>query len=408
MRVAAALAGLMLLGAAAAPAPVDVVSYRVVLQADFEQKLLFGAETIVFVAPPGQTRISFSPSAIEAVTPFLDGNIQEFRSEDGRLVIDFAASPQPVEHSLTVLMKVKPKRGISFSGDFAWSSYFTCDWMLCEQDAPGDKATIDLSFVKLPKGMTAVVSAPGGTASPYLFGFAVGRLRQATIGKGLTVFAPEASTADLSRLFAPTADMVAFFEEKAGAPLPYGRYDQVLVPGQEAQEASSFSLLGEETLAPILTDPTEDWAIAHELSHQWWGNAVTCADWSEFWLNEGFATFMTAAWKEKRWGRAAYDREMAIARKRWDASTAAGFDKPLAWKGEYPSLRVRRGIQYSKGALFLDALRTALGDAAFWKGVRLYTRGHLGGVVTSRDLQRAMEKASGKRLDNLFDRWVYG
>ena len=158
----------------------------------------------------------------------------------------------------------------------------------------------------------------------------------------------------------------------------------------------------------MLSDPTEDWAIAHELSHQWWGNAVTCADWSEFWLNEGFATFMTAAWKEHRWGRAAYDREMAIAKKRWYASAVAGFDKPLAWKGQYPSLKVRRGIQYSKGALFLDALRRELGETAFWKGVRLYTRAHLGGTVTSRDLQRAMEKASGQRLQPLFDRWVYG
>ena len=53
-----------------------------------------------------------------------------------------------------------------------------------------------------------------------------------------------------------------------------------------------MAIIGTEMIEPILTDPTEDWVIAHELAHQWWGNAVTCADWSELWLNEGLTVFM--------------------------------------------------------------------------------------------------------------------
>lgn len=62
-------------------------------------------------------------------------------------------------------------------------------------------------------------------------------------------------------------------------------------------------------MTPVLADPTDDWVIVHELAHQWWGNLISCATWQDFWLNEGITTFMTAAWKEHRFGRAAYDAE---------------------------------------------------------------------------------------------------
>src|SRR3546814_2912312 len=83
-----------------------------------------------------------------------------------------------------------------------------------------------------------------------------------------------------------------------------------------------------------------------------------------------------------------------------------GFDKPLAWNGTYPTLGVRRAIQYSKGALFMAQLRVTLGDAAFWSGLRRYTRDHAGGTVTSIELKRAMEEASGRDLRPLFAEWV--
>ena len=84
-----------------------------------------------------------------------------------------------------------------------------------------------------------------------------------------------------------------------------------------------------------------------------------------------------------------------------------GGDKPLAFAGPYPSLGARRAVQYSKGALFMDHLRTLLGDDAFWRGLRSYTMENAGGVVTSADLQRAMEQASGVDLSGTFNAWVY-
>ena len=88
------------------------------------------------------------------------------------------------------------------------------------------------------------------------------------------------------------------------------------------------------------------------------------------------------------------------------SSTAAGivFDltEPLRAGGSATF------VQYAKGALFLDHLRTQLGDAVFWRGIRTYTRKHAGGTVTSRDFQVAMQHASGRDLQPLFAQWVYG
>ncbi|MFK4980152.1 M1 family aminopeptidase, partial [Klebsiella pneumoniae] len=83
-------------------------------------------------------------------------------------------------------------------------------------------------------------------------------------------------------------------------------------------------------------------AIVHELTHQWWGNLITCETLKDFWLNEGITTFMTAAWKQHRYGRAAYEAELNEARSRFEKARAMGFDKPLAWNGTYPTLGVRR------------------------------------------------------------------
>ena len=125
-------------------------------------------------------------------------------------------------------------------------------------------------------------------------------------------------------------------------------------------------------------------------------------------VKAGIATFMVAAWKEHSAGDAAYSEELDVTRRRVEQVRELGFDKPLAWDGEYPSLRARRAVQYSKGALFLAHLRETIGEESFWNGLRRFTRQHAGKTVTSKDFQNAMERASGRDLSDTFAEWVYG
>ena len=328
---------------------------------------------------------------------------------------------------LDVEYVAKASSGLVFGEDedYVYTAFHTCRWMPC---VGSDLSRASATFVlHLPEGMMSVA---GGQKDPqagdqeagghvwqqtqpyplYTLGFAAGRFTEVVESLGdrqLRLLGVGQSEQDLRTKFRDSALMLTFFEGKAGMEMPHNTYTQVLVPGGVAQEVSSFSMIGARMLDPILENPREDWVIAHEMAHQWWGNWITCKTWNEFWLNEGLTVFMTAAWKQYRWGEDAYQRELRLARKAWKRAQDAGFDKPLRWPGHYPSLSIRRSIQYSKAAVFLATLRDELGERAFWNGLRLYTQRHAGQTVQSEDFQAAMEESAGKSLQNLFDAWVY-
>jgi hypothetical protein len=412
----------------------EVVEYRVSIKTDvLRNRISVWQSMDIGATRDGVSELRFSNNALQlrveqdCVAPYAI-----FRRED-RIVIRLVKPMRRGEKRTIRCLRFEgtPARGLVMRNGLVYTSYFTCDWMLCDQDRPGDKARLGLSVTSLstfgaatgPGRLLALVFGRDRRESmwtlpqpypAYTYGFAAGDLLQSSETIGAVTYdylAEKTAVADstaLNALFKTTPEMLAYFEDKAGVPFPHATYAQVLVKGSDAQEAVGMAIIGTEMIEPILTNPQEDWVIAHELAHQWWGNWITCADWSEFWLNEGVVVFMTAAWKEHKHGRAAYDREMELARKRLQFAKDAGFDKPLAWKGQYPDLRTRRAVQYSKGALFLDALRTEIGDTAFWAGLKLYTQRHAGGTVVSADFQRAMEAASKRDLSAMFKDWVTG
>ena len=319
------------------------------------------------------------------------------------------------------------KRGLKFFPDHVYAAYSTSQWLVCQMH-PGDKSPLTLKL-NVPVGMKVVANGDlvgqheieGGKVQfvwqqtvpmpAYVYGFAVGAFEESTDRRGaltLRYLTRSPIAGEVKRIFKDTPAMFDFYEQRSGVPYPWKTYTQVLASGGVMQEMSRFTVIRESYAKEILANATEDWLIAHELSHQWWGNSVTCADWSDFWLNEGMATFMTAAYKEQRWGRDEYDREMEIARRAYLKIRASGKDRPLAYEKPVPESQAGGYIVYDKGALILNLLRTFLGEKAFWNGIRSYTKAHFGGSVTSRDLQSAMEKASGKPLRAFFDKWIYG
>jgi aminopeptidase N len=244
----------------------------------------------------------------------------------------------------------------------------------------------------------------------YIYGFAAGRFSEASNSSGslqLRYFGEGFSAAELTDVFRETERTLRFFEQRSGVKYADASYSQVLAGDGIGQEMSSFALIPENYGRSALASGDTGGLGAHELAHQWWGNLITCREWSEFWLNEGFATYMVAAYLEERSGREAYLKQIEVSRGRYERVKAAGHDRPLVFPDWNHPTADDRTIVYHKGAYFLHVLRESIGDQPFWTGVRQYTIEHAGASVTSADFQRAMEAASGRDLSSLFAEWVF-
>jgi aminopeptidase N len=206
----------------------------------------------------------------------------------------------------------------------------------------------------LAEGFSRSVWQQDGAIPSYLFGFAAGRFREVidtTATPNLHFLGPEEfSEQQLRQIFQDTRSMLTFYADKAGLPYPGSRYTQVLVGEAQAQEAAGFALLSEAYGRRLLADPQQAWLVAHEVSHQWWGNGVTNRAWTHFWLNEGLASFMNAAWFEHRYGREAYLLHMDGALAKYERVRAAAADKPLHFPAWQSPTAMDRSLVYDKGA----------------------------------------------------------
>jgi aminopeptidase N len=212
------------------------------------------------------------------------------------------------------------------------------------------------------------------------------------------------------RLMGKTPQMVRFFASVTGQPYPYPKYAQVCVPDFIAggMENITATTLTDTVLRDAVEglDGDGDGLIAHELAHQWFGDLVTCKDWSHVWLNEGFASYFDALFAESERGEDAFRLAMHGALEGYLASDH-GYRRPLVEARYLSSENMFDGVSYSKGACVLHALRGVLGNEAWWNGIRHYVSTHKFQVVETDDFRRAMEAASGKKLDWFFNQWAY-
>jgi aminopeptidase N len=389
----------------------DVKDVSLTLTPDLAAHTIDAEETMVLRAEQALTELRLDANALTIESSMLDGSAVTWRREEDKLVLTLPHALQPDERSsLFIRYSGVPARGLVWEEEGFYTSYFSCDWMICALDRPGDAFTFNVDLRGLPAGWRSFAAERARPYPAHVQGFGAGAWNEVRVRDGATEFvyaSHVASEADMRAMFADTPRMARFFERVAGVPFPHAVYTQLVSRESEAQEGAGFAIVGDDVVRPVLTDPHEDWASAHEMAHQYWGNLLTPKDWSHFWLSEGLTTFMTAAWKQERWGEADYQREIVLATQRWQRARDAGWDRALAFAGPYPDLRTRRAIQYSKGMLFFVELRRVLGDEAFWRGIQLYTQAHACGVVESADMQHAMEQAGGRDLAPLFREWVY-
>ena len=226
----------------------------------------------------------------------------------------------------------------------------------------------------------------------------------------LSYLVPKGREDDARRTFARTPEMVAHFSEITGVPYPWNKYAQIVVSdfifgGMENTTATTMYehiLLDERAAIDISSDDL----IAHELAHQWFGDYVTCRAWYEGWLNEGFATFFEHVWRQKRLGRDEYELGLKVDLDAYLGEAHGRYRRAVVTQDYDAPLDLFDRHLYEKGGLVLHAARVELGDALFWKGIRVYLATHARGVVETRDLQRALEEVSGRSLGRFFEQWI--
>jgi aminopeptidase N len=224
-------------------------------------------------------------------------------------------------------------------------------------------------------------------------------------------FVPPARKGDVSRSLGETPRMIELFSERTGVAFPWSRYSQVVVSDFifGGMENTTATTLYEHVLLDERAglDVSSHDLVAHELAHQWFGDFVTCRDWSHGWLNEGFATYFEHIEREARLGRDEYDYGVAGDLEAYLGEANGRYMRPIVCRDYQAPIDLFDRHLYEKGGLVLHMLRRKLGDDAFWDGVRLYLERHAHGIVETNDLMRALEEASGKSLERFFDQWVY-
>ncbi|MEO0206926.1 MAG: M1 family aminopeptidase, partial [candidate division WOR-3 bacterium] len=149
-----------------------------------------------------------------------------------------------------------------------------------------------------------------------------------------------------------------------------------------------------------------EYLVIHELSHQWFGDMITCRTWPDLWLNEGFASYCEGLYGEKRYGMSSYwsviNADMSSAK---SAVGTLYLQDTTSVGNMFAGSRV-----YSKGSSVLHMLRHVLGDSIFFQSMYNYANDPnlKYGTASTQDFQTVCEVTSGRDLDFFFNEWVFG
>ncbi len=301
-------------------------------------------------------------------------------------------------------------------------------------DSPNDRTTTEVvATVKPPLEVVSngklveVTDRPDGRRtwhwsmevphSTYLLSVAIGEFTKVSDrwnGIPVDYYVPKGPKAEeeARRSFGMTPDVLDFYSKATGHPYPYAKYSQAVVIDYMwgGMENISATTQTSRTLhdARAALDVTSEGLVAHEAAHQWFGDLVTCQDWSNAWLNEGFADYFTALYAGHAHGQDELDAQLDDYRRGYLREDANRYRRPIVTSRYLDSYAMFDGHTYAKGALVLHMARFLLGDEGWWKGVRTYLDRYAGHTVVTHDLQEALEDATGASLGPLFDQYVYG
>jgi len=206
-------------------------------------------------------------------------------------------------------------------------------------------------------------------------------------------------------------EMVKFFSEKTGLKYPYAKYAQTMARdfggGMENITATTQTdLMIHDARAEL--DQTSDGLQAHELAHQWFGDYLTCRNWSDIWLNESFATYFQGMWDEYKLG--SDDFLYSDVKANQDAYFSAwrqGNRRPIVTRYYTEPDAVFDTYAYPRGGAVLHMLRKTLGDDSWWRAINYYLRKYAHQPVETEQFRIAIEESTGRAMDWFFDEWLY-
>jgi aminopeptidase N len=433
-----------LLGSKARYAPdrdFDTVHVRIELDCDLKRRSASGSVRTTLRALAHSAKTVRLRAAGMKILDVREGDKKlVFKHKEERLTIKLSESlSQGEETAVTVRYRINaPKCGLHFapaegSGPATqmWSQGQPEDahyWFPCH-DAPHEKATTEV-IATVPKGFVAASNGElyerrergskeifhwrmDQPHSLYLVCLSVGRfsvIEDRWEDVPVVYYAEKGREEDAKRGFSKTVAAMDILSRKLGVRYPYPRYAQVA--------ASEFPGGMENTTCTTQTDAclvTEEAAldhdldllVSHELAHHWFGDLITCRDWSHAWLNEGFATYCEMIFTEEDKGRDEADHELEFNRRNYLHEDSSRYRRAIVSRNyRYPWVLFDRHL-YEKGGWVLHMLRAELGETDWWNSLRHYLQKHRNESVETSDLIVAIEEATGRNLRGFFDQWVF-